>query len=232
MKNIWTGIIENIEQCSAHDSFIGGIPKLPAGTTVPVCTLCSHEMTFMFQIAFPEGHFWTGKTLALFYCLDCFGHQFCIPERPPGSSLLGVEIPEGFLDHYQRNFKTIIFNTADGVELNSYHERVAFRNIKFVSEEKNRRDAEFTLGGRPIWIMRKNETPGTYASTRKLKLLFQIKEGFRFPKRDDARPQANDFMPNKLSPFAWYDLFVGNRIYFWGTLDKDTPAVYISVQRS
>lgn len=231
MKNIWNCTLETTEQSIAHDSFVGGIPKLPVGTSIHTCSLCGHEMSFMFQVAFPEGHFWAGKTLALFFCLDCFGHEFCIPEMPQGESLYQVEIPEGFLDSYQRNFKVLVFDTKDGVLCSDYHERVAFRNLNFIPEEKNSRDAEFTIGGRPIWIMGQRETPGNYASNQKLKLLFQIREDFKFPKLEEAPPQADEFSKTKLSPYPWYDLFARNRIYFWGTNPKKDPKVYISVQK-
>lgn len=229
MKNIWNCTLESIEQNASHDSFIGGIPKLPVGTSIPTCSLCGHEMSFIFQIAFPEGHFWAGKTLALFFCLDCFGHEFCIPEMPQGDSLDHVEIPEGFLDSYQRNFKIMVFDTKDGVPCSDYHERVAFRKINSIAAEKNSREAEFTVGGRPIWLMGR-ETPGNYASNQKLKLLFQIREDFKFPKLEEAAPQADEFSKTKLSPYPWYDLFARNRIYFWGTNPKKDPKVYISVQ--
>lgn len=230
MKNIWNCTLENLEQNATHDSFIGGIPKLPLSTTNPVCSLCGHEMSFMFQIAFPDDHFWAGKTLALFFCLDCFGDEFCIPEMPQGDSLYHVEIPEGFLDSYQRNFKVLVFDTKDGVPCNDYCERVAFRKIDFIAEEKNSEEAEFTVGGRPIWLMGR-ETPGNYASNQKLKLLFQIREDFKFPKFEEAAPQADEFSKTKLSPYPWYDLFARNRIYFWGTNPKKDPKVYISVQK-
>ena len=229
MKNVWNCTLETIEQNPMHDSFIGGIPKLPLGTANPVCSLCGHEMSFMFQIAFPEGHFWAGKTLALFFCLDCPGGEFCIPEMPQGESLYHVEIPEGFLDSYQRNFKVLVFDTKDGMPCSDYSERVAFRKINLVSEEKNSKEAEFTVGGRPIWLMGR-ETPGNYASNQKLKLLFQIREDFKFPKLEEAAPQADEFSKTKLSAYPWYDLFVRNRIYFWGTDPKKDPKVYISVQ--
>ena len=61
-------------------------------------------------------------------------------------------------------------------------------------------------------------------------LLFQIKEGFQFPKCENAPPQASGFYPDKRSPFPWYDLFARNRIYFWGTDARKDAKVYISVQ--
>ena len=230
MKNIWNCTIETVAQQDLDDLFIGGIPKLPPELSIPTCTLCSQKMSFMFQVAFPKGHIWEGKTLALFYCLDCFGHRFCIPEIPLGSSLYHVEIPAGFLDSYQRNFRVIVFDTADGVLLKNDCERVAFRKIAFHASDKNDKEATFTFGGKPIWIMGKNETPGNYATTEKLKLLFQIKEGFQFPKCENAPPQASGFYPDKRSPFPWYDLFARNRIYFWGTDARKDAKVYISVQ--
>lgn len=67
MKNIWNCTIETVAQQDLDDLFIGGIPKLPPELSIPTCTLCSQKMSFMFQVAFPKGHIWEGKTLALFY---------------------------------------------------------------------------------------------------------------------------------------------------------------------
>lgn len=231
MGKAWNCELLEKNQLATDSSFIGGIPKLPTGTSIPICTLCGHEMTFMFQIAFPEGHIWEGKTFALFFCLDCFGDEYCIPEMPQGSSLYQVEIPEGFLDTYQRNFRFFVFDTKDGEPLQNYKGRIPFQQIEITPDRRNSRDAIFTLGGRPIWIMGQDETPGKYAGTEKLEFLFQIKEDFKFPKLENAPPQADPFSPNNLSIFPWYDLFARNRIYFWGTSSQDNPKVYISVQK-
>lgn len=228
--NAWNCILINAAQEPADHSFLGGVPRLPLGTEVPVCSLCGREMSFLFQIAFPEGHIWSGRTLALFFCLDCFGHEYCIPEMPKGP-LRQAHLPEGFLDGYQRNFRILVFDTAEGVSAGHSQSRVAFQRLEMTLHSRNDKDAPFTLGGRPIWVMHQDETPSDYAG-RPLKLLFQIKEYFRFPKREDALPQADAFAPSGLSPFPWYNVFARDQIYFWGTADGGEPKVYISVQSS
>lgn len=226
----WNVNILKVSQEVSDNSFLGGTPKLPPGTELPVCSLCGHELSFLFQIAFPEGHIWSGKTLALFFCLDCFGHEYCIPELPKGP-LKQAHLPEGFLDQYQRNFRVLVFDTVEGEPFDGCCPRVPFQRLEWVPSSRNDKDVPFTLGGRPVWVMHQDERPSDYAG-RPLALLFQIAEGFRFPKLEDAPPQANAFSPTGKSPFPWYDLFARDQIYFWGTADRGEPKVYISVQRS
>ncbi len=225
----WNGQLQETTQTPEMDSFVGGTPKLPAGTKPPVCSLCGKEESFLFQVAFPAGHPWAGRSLALFFCLDCFGHKYCIPEMPPHTTLAGAEIPEGFLDRYQRNFRVLVFDTADGVPMEGFQRRAAFREIVWTKERQSA-SADFLAGGKPVWIMGQDETPGLYAGEHPFQLLLQLREDFRFPREEGAPAQYSPFAPGNLSPFPWYDLFARDRIYFWGTEAGGEPKVYISVQ--
>ena len=67
----WRAALQNgAVQTGEENSFIGGKPKLPPGTEIPKCTLCGRELTFFFQIAFPENYPWAGKSMAVFDCTD------------------------------------------------------------------------------------------------------------------------------------------------------------------
>lgn len=225
----WNCQLIEAPQSGEERSFVGGTPRLPAGTEAPVCTLCGKKMTFFFQVAFPQGHPWAGTSLALFYCLDCFGHAYCIPELPAGP-LKGARVSESFLESYQRNFRVLVFDTGEGVPWQGSPQRIPFHRLDMEAASRCFREAVFTLGGKPIWIMRKDETPACCGEDRPLVLLFQIKEDYKFPRLEGAAPQASPFAPGGLSPFPWYDLFARDRIYFWGTADSGEKKVYISVQ--
>ena len=102
-------------QTPEEDTFWGGKPKLPPAMSVPICGLCGQEMTFFLQAAFPQGHPWQGKSLALFYCTDTWHDQFCLPEAPDVRNLNNADIPSSFLRQYERTFRTLVFDTDQGV---------------------------------------------------------------------------------------------------------------------
>ena len=70
MKSWKLEITGNCVQTTEGDSFIGGKPKLPPNVDIPKCGLCGKELTFMLQVAFPQGHPWAGKSMAVFYCIE------------------------------------------------------------------------------------------------------------------------------------------------------------------
>lgn len=219
--------VRDCAQTEEWDSFIGGKPKLPPGTDIPKCELCGKELTFMFQTAFPQGHMWAGKSMAVFYCVESWHDAYCIPELPQQRA----DISEEFLRTYQRNFRVIVFDTPLGKTAGAYREKVAFQALRPVPETRTKREWDFVMGGRPIWIMGIPERPNSIAGIEKPALLLQVKEGFRFPVLPAAPKQANPFAPGGRSLFPWYDLFVSNRVYFWGVQQNGTERVYISVQR-
>ncbi len=74
MKQGWHSILRPGVQ-GYNTSFIGGKPCLPSSVSLPVCKICGEPLTFFFQVAFPEGHIWAGKSLAFFFCSSYQKHE-------------------------------------------------------------------------------------------------------------------------------------------------------------
>lgn len=230
MKSWKLEIIRDCAQTNECNSFIGGKPKLPPNVDIPKCKLCGKELAFMFQVAFPQDHVWAGKSIAIFYCIETWHGNYCIPELP--QKIAGADISEEFLRNYERNFRVIVFDTPLGKIVDTYQEKVAFQMLQAIPEKQTKQDWSFVIGGRPISIMGMAERPNTILGIEKPILLLQVKEEFHFPILPTAPKQANPFAPGGKSLFPWYNLFVSNRIYFWGVQNNGTEMVYISVQRS
>lgn len=64
--------IQNVIQVSEDMIFKGGFPNIPEYLKLPNCPLCNTEMTFFFQVAFPEKHIWYEKVMAVFHCTSCY----------------------------------------------------------------------------------------------------------------------------------------------------------------
>ncbi len=221
----------DILQTTEHNTFLGGKPKLPPHVPIPQCWLCGKELTFFFQVAFPEGHSWAGKSMAVFYCTDTWHDQYCIPEIPPFPDRKQIAAGSDFLLQYERNFRILVFDTAAAVPVDGYQEKIIFCPLDFTPSDQTSRAWDFVIGGRPIWIMGKGEKPDSVAGIKKPSLLLQLRESFRFPILPEAPKMADPFFPTKASPFPWYDLFTGNRVYFWGVKDQAREWVYLSVQK-
>lgn len=217
-------------QAAEQDSFLGGKPKLPPGTPLPRCGLCQKEMTFFFQVAFPQGHPWQGRSMAVFYCTDTWHDAYCIPEFPPNQPLKGAQVTREFLSQYQRNFCVLLFDTASAAPVEGYQERIAYQPLTPTPEETTDPAWDLVIGGRPIWIMGKAEKPASVAGEKKPLLLLQLREDFKFPILPATPKAASPFFPGGLSPFPWYDLFARNRVYFWGAKAEGKEWVYIAVQ--
>ena len=94
---------ENDQQSVNDDSYIGGLPKLPQAENIPICSLCSKEMTFFLQVAFPTDHPWVNDSTAIFSCVDCVNEDYFIPEML-NSQLYNVDVPK----HFQINTSEIL----------------------------------------------------------------------------------------------------------------------------
>lgn len=217
-------------QTPEEDTFWGGKPKLPPAMSVPICGLCGQEMTFFLQVAFPQGHPWQGKSLALFYCTDTWHDQFCLPEAPDVRNLNNADIPSSFLRQYERTFRTLVFDTDQGVLREDCTARIAYQALFPAKSNRPKQDADVILGGEPVWIMGWPERPACVDGNQRLTLLAQIREGLRFPRLEGAPPQVNPFLRSGLSSQPWYHLFARARVYLWGTEDPSGVPVYISVQ--
>jgi hypothetical protein len=223
-------IMLNVSKKSAardgQQSFIGGKPLLPPGTALPVCKLCNQPQTFMFQIAFPSGTDWSGKSVASFACMRCVDENFLIPEML-SDHRQGRNIPTGFLTSYERNFAFLVFPTNDAEIVEDYEEQVAF----FALETTNDSPGDFgKIGGVPSWVL-SDESPATYDSTIPMVFLLELKPGIQFNKAEGAPQQMElDLLgSDSPSPFEYYQLFLGNAVYLFGTTTGD-PLVYAITQ--
>lgn len=210
-------------------SFIGGTPRLPEGVDIPECELCGSPQTFFFQIAFPKEHIWNKLSLALFACTSCAHKEYFIPEMLSGK-LQGIDIPKGFLDTYQRNFRVLIFNTENATLKQGYIEKVKFKKV-VLEERSDMNEVTNKVGGCPVWLLG-DETPSTYDSSIGMLFLMQLAEEFEFEIVPDAPGQTTLSLTGaqKISENRFYRLFLANNIYIFGTNDPSNPKVYILTQ--
>lgn len=210
-------------------SFIGGLPRIPEALELPTCRLCGSELTFFFQVAFPQDHVWANLSMAVFACTSCAHEEHFIPEMLEGP-LPGVDIPENFLTVYQKNFRILVFKTDEGRLRKDYTEKVAFKRWHLVSSSRaNARETK--IGGQPGWLL-DDEAPATYNHTTPMSFLMQLQEDFTFDKLPDAPPQITLGLTQEpeASNDPYYELFLGNNLYFFGTKDSEEPLVYILTQ--
>lgn len=208
-------------------SFVGGLPRIPEGEEMPSCRLCGAQLTFFFQVAFPEDHVWANRTMALFACTSCAHEDHFIPEMLDGP-LAGADIPEHFLTSYQKNFRILVFDTDRGVVRSEYEPKVAFKRWKLVSSQAGAQ--EHKIGGEPNWLL-EDEAPATYRQTVPMFFLMQLLEGLTFEKLPEAPPQMTLGLTGEQEPSRdpFYRLFLSNNLYFFGTEDGE-PLVYVLTQ--
>lgn len=240
-KQGWHSILQKAEQGNST-SFIGGRPCIPPSIPLPVCKICGEPLTFFFQAAFPEGHMWAGKSLALFFCSATYQKhkdKEMLPVPVHKTDRDNFDIPGGELkpDRYQTMFRTIIFDTPEGVLRKEYQERVAYQEIIWKPSKAKGKKVPIILGGEPVWTGRMNygkERPATYDG-KPMDLILQVAENFNFDKLPDAPAEMEEsflgpepFTPRKAPNYTLF--FEFNRVYLWGTVDPADPAVYLSVQ--
>lgn len=217
-------------QVESDQSFIGGLPRLPVTEPIPTCGLCGSEQTFFFQVTFPADHEWTGWSLAVFACTSCADEERLIPEMLPGP-IQGVDIPNGFLTSYQRNFRFLVFST-DATLRRGYVEKVRFKRLALEPSDDPTVD-DRKIGGAPNWVF-EDETPGTYASRTPMVFLLQFQQGYEFETIVGAPRQIELGLDGKPKPAAraHYRLFLGNALYLFGTseLELQEPLVYAVTQ--
>lgn len=214
-------------QTSSDRSFIGGHPVIPRDTPIPDCALCNQAQTFFFQIAMPDDSVWPQRTVAVFACTSCAQEDYLIPEMLPGS-LPDIDIPVSFLLSYQRNFRFLVFPSANGVLRQEHPARVAFRRLKLEASSDPLVDG-MKVGGYPNWIL-EDESPISYADKTPMRFLFQLPLGYSFATVDGAPPQAQIDWGLPVSPRRHYELFIGNAAYFFGTQPPADPLIYVITQ--
>lgn len=243
MKEAWYSIITKVEQDKSKSlSFIGGKPHIPPNEPLPCCKICGKPLTFFFQIAYPEGHFWEGKSMAFFFCSAYQQHDSKekLPKSLPILKRNHFDIDMGLLEpeSYQTMFRTIIFDTVDGVERNDYEEKVLYQEIEWKKTKRKNKKAPMVIGGDPIWIGKGKygeEMPDNY-NGKPMDLVLQIAENYNFEKKIDAPPELErvyfkptPFMPREKDYTLFFDF---NRVFIWGTVDRENPRVYINVQNN
>lgn len=218
-------------QTDEHTSFIGGKPCFPAGTVLPRCRLCETPLTFFFQVAFPESHFWNGLSLAVFAGVDCAHMDYVIPPMLEGP-LRGIDIPQGFLEDYQVNFRLLVFETAQAHPIQDYQERIRFAAWRLIPGDAKKARVN-KIGGEPDWVL-EDEAPAAYGGKMAMRFLMQTVEGFDYEILEGAPAQKHIFdLSDKIPgyrPSPIYDLFAANALYFFGTEKRDQPSVYIIPQ--
>lgn len=208
-------IVDGVEQKESESSFVGGVPVLPKGWSVPSCELCSRDQTFFVLLTFPEGHAWAGQSVAMFACTSCADESFLIPEML-AVPLLGADVPGDFVDAYQRNFRFLVFPRNDAQMVSGYDERIAFRALEFTDVLGG---SIGQVGGTPRWVMG-DESPQSVAGGAAT-FLFQLFPGVEFEVTSSAPPQVElglDGTPEP-SPDRVYRLFLSNALYLWGGKD-------------
>lgn len=214
---------------SRASSFIGGKPMLPPGLDVPTCGLCGAVQTFYFQVALPVEHALGGLTLCVFACTSCADQDHLIPEMLSGP-LRNADIPLGFLDDYQTNFRALLFATSTGETQSGYREVIKYAPIELVPiTEEGYRGSK--VGGAPDWLL-DDETPRSYAETQELVFIMQLKEGTTFQVADLAPGQMELDLRGRPSIRSdrIYTLFNSNEIFVFGVNDRNHPGVYILTQ--
>lgn len=216
-------------QSEKQTSFIGGVPCLPAGCGIPRCKLCRSELTFFFQVAFPQSGSWQGLSLAVFACTSCDSDKYCIPEMLDGP-LNNIDIPEGFLVKYQRNFRLLVFKTEAAVMRTTYEEKIIYKAIGLVPTI-NRREDQNKLGGDPVWLQNP-EFPKSYNKKVKMFFIMQLMNDVYFNINESALEQKGLQFESvsKKSKISHYRLFLANKLYFFGTDSNEDHQVYVVTQ--
>jgi hypothetical protein len=216
-------------QSAADLSFVGGRPRLPPSAQVPVCSFCGAQQAFFFQVAFPSDTVWAGRSLSVFACVSCAVPGTLIPEMLDGP-LLGVDIPAGFLDTYQKNFKFLVFPTSEALVNEEYIQRVKFVRLR-LDPSDNPLTLGHKIGGIPTWVLG-DETPGGYAGNSEALFLLQLEQGLEFETVEGTPHQIElglDRKP-KASRRDTFRLFLGNALYLFGIEDERRPLVYAITQ--
>lgn len=240
LKQGWHAVLTKTKQDSST-SFIGGKPCIPRGEPLPMCKVCGEPLTFFFQIAFPEGHMWAGKSLAFFYC-TCACHKHDDKQQFPPAINTGAtddlfNIPDGEInpETYQTLFRAIFFDTADGVLREEYQEKVVYQRIDWKASRKKNKKTPIIIAGEAVWSANYGkERPASYEG-KPMELVLQVAEYFNFEKLDDAPPEMeetyqkdNPFKSREENDYTFF--FDFNRVYLWGTVEPEHPSFWLNVQ--
>ena len=214
----------NILQTEDNLSHIGGYPNLPPNQELPKCKLCHASMTFFFQIEFPKRHAWAGRVMAVFQCTCCAERDYLTPPSTPD----GIHLPDYFLDTYEKNFRIMNFESKSTTLRQDYIPIIKYESIKLKS--KTTSSCITKVNGKPNW-RNGNEFPESYMGSR-FAFLMQIWDDWEFFKLEEAPPQTEyPWFGDSIRTDGKYVFFGGILLYFFGTLELQSPKVYLFTQR-
>jgi len=145
-----------------------------------------------------------------------------------GDHRRGCDIPASFLISYQRNFAFLVFPTSDAKIVENYSEQVAFVALELRNGSAS--GAFGKIGGSPNWVL-EDDSPRTYGSTTPMVFLLELSPGIEFGKVKGALAQTeiDIFGDPSPSPLEYYQLFLGNATFLFGT-SSGVPLVYAITQ--
>lgn len=222
---------ESKPQCEANSgSYLGGLPFLPEGMTVPVNPDSGVPMVQYFRIGFPEDHLWAEYILVGFCSVDTISEDNLIPNIPSASSLVQIELTRDFFRNYQTFFRFRLFGKAEKcILISDYDTPLLFRPLECTSVEP--------LDKRPfaklcdaIWAM-ENESPATYES-EEFHFIVQLIPNYEYRMRPGAK-QQRDLSAEMFGieiKRNFYRYFIGNSVYIFGLENPDADTIYIVTQ--
>jgi hypothetical protein len=209
------------EQSKTNLSFKGGIPNMPERFPIPHCLQCGAEMTFFFQITFPEKSVWEGKVICFFHCTTCNDAKRYWPMVLYVRDQ--ISIPDNLLDTYQTNFRIYVFDSNEPVILrHEFARRLTFEKLEFEKVNSKSKYSNTTkIGGKPAWDISPLEGNDelyeeiTYMGGG-VEFLMQTQRDWTFTRLTDTLPQF-DYYQEGSPLYNLYRPFMGPKMYFLGT---------------
>lgn len=208
-------------------SYIGGKPMLPADVSMPVHPESGSQMTFFFQVLFPEWHKWAGKLISIFCVTDDFVLDRILPEMVTYNES-GYNVDSDCIQFKQDFFKIIVSDVKQCTEKKEYKEVLRYQALEISKDETN---SFGFIGTKPIWLL-DDESPFTLDGKGFFEFLFQINIDLYFPKIESAPKQKTESFEETSGIrdcyIDDYSLFAGNAVYFFG--EKNSELVYMVSQ--
>ncbi|MCU7251612.1 hypothetical protein [Pseudomonas koreensis] len=208
------------------DSYIGGLPVVPKGTSLPKSE-SGIPLTFFFTVKLPKNHKFFGYTLSFFSATGEFDENLSIPEMIT-TELKNAIIPSGFLKQYQKLFKVFFFKSETATTLEEVS-NIKLQHLDFSDQETG--DVFGWAGTSPKWVL-EDESPSSYEG-QPISFLLQVKNEQTFEILDTAPPQKeiNIFGGEKDRKKRNYFFFNENEVFFFGRpSEKPDDNVYIITQ--
>lgn len=128
--------------------------------------------------------------MAVFYCTSCASEEYIIPKMLK-MPLKDADIPKGFLNSYQVNFRVLVFKTKGCEIREEYIEKIKFNNWKLIPS-RNQKVKSTKIEGIPNWLLG-NQSPKSYAGNDYVLSDATLVCDFEFETLDGAPLQRNDF---------------------------------------